>query len=175
MPDFSRESSDVAMRFHRDAEWYVASRTQDLYVFRIHANSERVVELFLRLTTHLDDLVELVITHERDAVSWRATTRFLPTVREALGRLRWPLASFGGTELSLITEDDQVTLTPLLELVIYSHQTQWRERLEAEGVFQREQLPTPLFDPRTVPWSPAPELTQALASVVERLKMEQVP
>jgi hypothetical protein len=173
MPDFNRESSEVAMRFHRDAEWYVASRVRDVHVFRVHANSERIVELFLRLTTHLDDLVELVIAHERDGVSWRATTQFLPTVREALGRLRWPLASFGGTEVSLITEDDQVTLTPWLELVIYSHQAQWREWLEVEGLFPRDQLPTPLFDPRTVPWSPAPELTQALASVVERLKMER--
>ncbi len=172
MPDFNRESSEVALRFHRDAEWYVATRMQDLHVFRVHANSERIVEVFLRLTTFLDDLVELVIRNERDATTWRAATRFLPTVREALGRLRWPLASFGGAEVSLMTEDDQITLTPLLELVIYSPHAHWRERLEAEGMFQREHMPTPLFEPLSVPWSPAPELTQALASVVERLTME---
>jgi hypothetical protein len=175
MPDFNRESSEIALRFHRDADWYIESQIQDVRVYRVYANSERVVELFLRLTTYLDDLVELVIADARDGVAWRASTRFLPTVREALGRLRWPLASFGGAEVSLITEDDQITLTPLLELVIYSRDGRWPERLDLEGIAQREQAPKPLFDPRTVPWSAAPELSQALATVVDRLTMERLP
>jgi len=175
MPDFNRESSDVARRFHRDSDWYVTSQTRDVQVYRVHANSERVVELFLRLTVYLDDLVELVITHERDGVAWRATTRFLPTVREALGRLRWPLASYGGAEVSLITDEDQITLTPLLELVIYSRHERWGARLETEGIFLRERAPKPLYNPLAVPWSPAPELSQALATVVHRLTMEPLP
>ena len=172
MPDFRRESSEVAARFHREAEWYVASTLRELHVFRVHANSERVVELFLRLSTNLDDLVELVIVHERDGLSWRGTTRFLPAVREALGRLRWPISSYGGAEISLMTEDDQITLTPYLELVIYSRNARWSERLDGEELPRRERAPSPVFDPRAVPWAPAPALSKALAAAVERLNLE---
>ncbi len=175
MPDFTNQESDIAIRFHRDSEWSVASRTGDLHMWRVHAPSERAVDLFLRLSAHLDTVVDVVIEHVRDGTSWLGALRPLPAVRDALARLRWPLASSGGVELTLVTPHDQLSLMPTLDLVIYARSDRWTALLEAEGVVPRESAPPVLFRADAVPWSHAPELSAALATAVERLAEEPRP
>jgi hypothetical protein len=172
MPDFTHQSSEVAARFRRQGEWSVAAREGALYRHRVHAISERAVELFLHLSARLDAVVDVFIDHPRDGHRWRGTMRFLPEVRETLGRLRWPLGSYGGVELTLVTPDDQVTITTALEVVIYSRTDRWASLLEAEGVAPCIAPPTPVWRPDLVGWSAAPELTAALAIVVDRLNLE---
>lgn len=172
MPDFTSQASDVAVRFHRDSEWSVAHRDGDVRVWRVHAPSERAVDLFIRLSSHLESVVDVVIEHPRDRTSWFGAARDLPEARDALGRLRWPLSTSGGVELTLVTPDDQLSLMPTLDLVIYARTDRWADLLEAEGVVPRESAPPPLWRPSMVPWSPAPELSAALSAVVERLELE---
>ncbi len=172
MPEFSSQASDVANRFHRDSDWSVASREGDLHVWRVHAPGERAVELFIRLSAQLDPVVDVAIQHPRDGTSWFGALRELQETRDALARLRWPLASNGGVELTLVTANDQVSLMPTLDLVIYARTDRWDVLLEGEGILARETAPPPLWLPSKVPWSPAPELSAALATAVERLELE---
>jgi hypothetical protein len=172
MPDFTQESSDVAVRFHRDAEWYIVSTIDDVQVLRVWANSERVVELFYRLSAQLDPVVDVVLSDRRAGCTWVGALRFLPEGREAIGRLRWPLATYGGVEGTLVNADDQLSLTPTLELVIYARHDRWRAALEGDGVMQRETPPRALWSPGTTPWGDAPELDAAIAVTVERLALE---
>ena len=174
MPDFSGQASDVAIRFHRDSEWSVATRKGNVHVWRVHAPSERAVDLFIRLSSQLDALVDVAIEHPRDGTGWFGALRVLSETRDVLARLRWPLASYGGVELTLVTADDQVSLMPTLDLVIYSHSDRWNALLEAEGIIARESAPPPLWLPSEAPVSPAPELSAALATAVERLELEPV-
>jgi len=172
MPDFTHHSSEVALRFRRQGEWFIAGRTGNLHVLRVQAISERAVELFLLLSARLHEVVGVAIDHPRDGSSWHGAMRFLPEVRETLGRLRWPLASFGGVEIALVTSEEQLTLTTSLELVIYSREDRWRTVLEAEGLEPRTSAPAPIWNPADVGWSPAPELSAALATAVARLALE---
>ena len=172
MPDFSGEASEVAIRFHRDSAWSVASRDGDVRIWRVQAPSERAVDLFLRLSSHLDAVVDVAIEHPRDGRSWFGALRELNETREALARLRWPLSSNGGVELTLVTADDQVSLMPTLDLFIYARSDRWCALLEGEGILAREIAPPPLWLPSQVPWSPAPDLSAALATAVERLELE---
>lgn len=172
MPDFTHQSSEVAARFRRQGEWSVTRREGALYVHRVHAISERAVELFLHLTARLEAVVDVFIDHPRDGLRWRGAMRFLPEVRETLGRLRWPLGTYGGVELTLVTPDDQVTITTALEVVIYSRTDRWGSLLEAEGVSPGVEVPSPVWRPDLVSWAAAPELTAALAIVVDRLNLE---
>ena len=175
MPNFTHETSEVAVRFHRENEWYVASRSGSIHVWRVRANSERAVELFHRFSAHLDPLVDLAIEHRRDGTSWSRALCALAEVRDAIGRLRWPLSSCGGVELTLVTPDDQLTLMTSLELVIYSRRDNWRARLDDEGVIARAEAPAAIWRSADVPWSPAPELTTALSALVQRLTLEPAP
>ena len=68
------------------------------------------MDLFIRLSSHLDAVVDVVIEHPRDGTKWFGAMRDLSEARDALGRLRWPLSSSGGVELTLVTPDDQVSL-----------------------------------------------------------------
>jgi len=172
MPDLGGQANEVAIRFHRDSEWSVASRNDDVWVWRVHAPGERAVELFIRLSSQLDAVVDVVIQHPRDGTSWFGALRELQETRDALARLRWPLASNGGVELTLVTANDQLSLMPAMDLVIYARSDRWSAVLEGEGIVARETAPPPLWLPGKVPWSPAPELSAALATAVERLELE---
>lgn len=171
MSEFVHITGEVAVRFQRDGEWYVAGNRGALNMWRVHANSERAVDLLHRLSAHLDPVVDVVVDDERDAEQWEGALRFLPDVREAIGRLRWPLASYGGVEITLVTPDDQLSLMPSLELFIYSRHETWASRLEAEGVRARSSAPAPVWSPMDVPPRDAPELREALLTLAERLEL----
>ncbi|MEQ1692476.1 MAG: hypothetical protein ABMA00_14400 [Gemmatimonas sp.] len=175
MPDFTHETGEVAIRFHRESEWFVASRAAELYVLRVQANSERAAELFHRLSAHLDPLVDIEIEDEREGHHWHGALRSRDDVREAIGRLRWPLASDGGVEISLVTADDQLTLMRSLELVICSRRDHWRTRLAAEGIAARASAPAAQWRSERTVWSAAPELAAALSALVDRLALERGP
>jgi len=49
----------------------------------------------------------------------------LPDVRDAVARLKVPLSTYGGVEITLFTPEDQLTLTPQIELFIYSRSDRW--------------------------------------------------
>lgn len=173
MPDFSREASDVAVRFHRATEWYTTTLVGDVHAVRAHANSERAVELFFRLSAYLDEIVDLVVIRARDGATWEGVLRFLPDVRDAVGRLRWPLAMHGGVELTLVTERDQLTLTPQLDVVIYSRSARWPALLEAEGVPSHASPARPSWNASNSAWPEAPALDTALNAMIERLTLAE--
>lgn len=172
MPDFTHETGEIAIRFHRESEWYVLERAGDVRVLRVHANGERAVEMFLHFSAHLTSPVDVFVVNHRDASSWRGDLRELAEVRDTLGRLRWPLASYGGVEVTLVTADDQLSLMPSLELVICSrHGDDWPLRLAHEGVRLRAHTPVE-WSTDQIPLTEAPELTAALTLAIQRLTLE---
>lgn len=166
--------SDVALRFHRQTEWFIHTVGSDgIETFRIRANSERAVELLHRLSAHLDSIVDVHMHHVRNGDQWQGTMKFLPEVREAIGRLRWPLAAFGGVELSVVTPMDQLSLMPTLELVVYSRVSMWTERLIAEGIQECTSFPPSVWTPVVNAGTVAPDLSLALSAIAERLGLER--
>lgn len=168
--------SDVALRFHRQTEWFIhTTRTDGIHTYRIRANSERIVELLHRLSAHVDSIVDLYVHHVRNGDRWQGMLKFLPEVREAIGRLRWPLAAFGGVELSVVTPDDQLSLLPTLELVVFSRTPNWTERLLAEGVQSCQSFPRAVWTPVVNEGTVAPDLALALSAIAERLGLDRLP
>lgn len=146
-----------------------------VHALRVHANAERAVELFYRLAAALEPIVDVAISHVRDGRSWEGVLRFLPDVRDAVGRLRWPLAMAGGVEITIYTGDDQLTLTPSLEVVIYSRSDRWLALVEAEGLSRDAAPARSVWHPGASGWGDAPELQVALESTAERLALTAVP
>lgn len=172
MSDLEYAASDVAQRFHRHSEWFIHTvDARALHTFRIRANSERVVELFHKLAAHLDSIVDVYVHHVRNGDRWEGALKFLPEIREGIGRLRWPLAAYGGVEFTVVTPTDQVTLMTTLELVIYSQTASWRERLLAEGLQRCDAFPASVWTAGVQPGTVAPELASALTTIAERLEL----
>jgi hypothetical protein len=84
--------NDEAGRFRPLSDWFVASRGAGVHVARIGTTAERAVDLMHALTVHLAPAVDVVMTDVRSGTAWQGFDVPLPDMREALGRLRFPLA-----------------------------------------------------------------------------------
>lgn len=171
MADRVDSSADVQSRFRRDTDWFVASKRSDLYVAQIGTISERAVDLLPALALHLDPAVDVVIESLRDRTIWQGRSLALPDVREVVGRLRLPLAMYGGVEIALVTPDDQLTLTPELAIVLYARTDRWFFVLEGMGLVERESVPVPVWSSSRSQLQPVEDLTLALAAAAERLSL----
>ncbi|MEP6779443.1 MAG: hypothetical protein ABJC26_06090, partial [Gemmatimonadaceae bacterium] len=70
--------------------------------------------------------------------------------------------------------DDQLTLTPELEIFIYSRTHRWRSKLLAMGLEERTTTPAAVWRPTRHDLKPAPELSDSLAAAAQRLGLEPV-
>ncbi len=175
MSPLERLQNDVTLRFQRNLDWFVLSRLDGVFVARVNANADRIVNLMHLLTAHLDPAVDMVIEDLRTNTSYTGEALALPEVRESLGRLRLPLASHGGVELSVFTGDDQLTLTPELLLVIYSRSERWPFLLDGLGLRERADMPPADWHPSRERLSPVAELTTSLEAAAQKLGLVVAP
>lgn len=170
--DISPLGSDEAGRFRPLSDWFLASRDTGVYIARIGTTAERAVDLMHALAVHLDPAVDVVMTDWRSGTEWVGFDVALPDLRDALGRLRFPLATYGGVELSVFGPDDQLSLTPEMLLVIYARSDRWYFLLDGLGLAERAEPPAAVWAPSRSRLAPSPELATALASAATRLGLQ---
>ena len=161
--------SSIWKRFRSGADGFSFVKEGDYYAAHVVANAERAVDLFHTLTQHLPPAVDLVIADKRSGSSWKGESLALPDVREAVARLKVPLAAHGGVELAVFSTDDQLTLNPVLELFIYARTDQWLYILEGLGLEQQGLVQTKSWKLSRHQFPPAPELADAVSATAERL------
>ncbi len=167
--ELSPFDSDAAGRFRRAGDWFITSSADGVYTACIGATAERAVDLLHALAIHLDPAVDLYVADVRTRTEWVGRDLALPDVRDALGRLRFPLATYGGVELTVHTPDDQLSLTPELLLVIYARTDRWFFLLDGMGLEERAAPPQSVWSPHRTTLAPSPELAGALAAAASRL------
>ena len=159
----------VWRRFRSGADDFTFTREGDHYEARVAANTERAVDLLHALTEHLPPAVDVAIEDVRERRVWRGVDVALPDVREAIARLKVPLAVYGGVELSVYTSEDQLTLTPDLELYVYARTDRWLYILQGKGLVETLTPPPESWRLRPEELGPAPELVESLSAAAERL------
>jgi hypothetical protein len=164
--------AQIWRRFRVSADGFTFAREEDLYTAHVAANAERVVDLFYALTEQLPPAVDVVIDDLRSGRSWKGDVVALPDVRESVARLKMLLSRYGGVELSVYTEEDQLSLNPYLELFIYARSDRWLYLLEGKGLEEQ-----PLVRPKS--WKnsrqhfpAAPDLVNAVTAAAERLGLQ---
>ena len=167
--EMSPSGSDEAGRFRPLSDWFIASDIGGVFVARIGTTAERAVDLMHALSVHLDPAVDVVMTDWRSGTEWVGFNVALPDFRDALGRLRFPLATYGGVEMTVHGPDDQLSLTPELLLVIYSRSDRWYFLLDGLGLSERAVPPAAVWVPTRSKLRPSAELTAALTAVAARL------
>jgi hypothetical protein len=174
MSELASMRFDGPPRFRPHDDWFLVGEHHGVRCTQVWAVAERLVDLFHALSSHLDPAVDVVVQDRRRARTWRGALHALPDVREVIGRLRLPLAAFGGVEFTLVTPDDQLSLTPELLLVIYARTTRWSYLLDGLGLEERPVAPTPVWHPWRAVMVDAPQLTSAVDAAVTRLGLAEV-
>lgn len=170
---FRGRNPDITVwkRFRSGVDGFTFEKNGDHYEAYIGANAERVVDLFYTLSEQLPPAVDIVIEDLRSETIWKGDTIALPDVRDAIARLKVPLATYGGVEFTLYTPDDQLTLTPQLEMFIYARSDRWVYLLQGKGLEERAALADRSWRSQGWDRAPAPTLSAAIAAAAERLSL----
>jgi hypothetical protein len=83
------------------------------------------------------------------------------------------LARFGGTQVSIYTSEDQLSLNEHLELFIYSKSDKWLYLLEGRGLEEMPRVRTKSWKLKRQAFPAAPDLVNALAGAAERLGLQR--
>ena len=165
----SNNPKQADSRFRAGSEGFTFIKESDYYAAHVVVNSERAAELFHALLDELPPAVDVVIEDLRARKSWKGEQVALPDVREAIARLKVPLASHGGVEVAIYSSEDQLTLNGYLELFIYARTDRWLYLLLGKGLEEQRRVRTRSWKFKPEDFPPAPELQDSIASAVERL------
>lgn len=163
--------TSLRSRFYRGGDGFTFIKEEDHYSAHVVVNAERVVDLFHTLTEHLPPAVDVALEDVRSRRSWKGEHLALPDVREAIARLKVPLATNGGVEFSVYTTEDQLTLNGYLELFVYSRTDRWLYILEGKGLQEQKRVRTRSWKFKAEDYPPAPDLAEAVAAAAERLAL----
>jgi hypothetical protein len=73
----------------------------------------------------------------RAQLHWRGDDTALVDARDTIARIKGTLAMHAGVELTLVGADDQLTLTPNLEIFVYARTDRWLYLLQGKGLRRR--------------------------------------
>lgn len=163
--------SETALRFRSAADWFTTSELDGLFTYMIGANSERTVDLMQSLAQLFPETFSVSISALRERQSWWDNACTRAEVRDVLARLKVLLAGYGGVEFAIYTANDQITLTPEVQLIIYSYSEKWRHLLLDMGLEEKAETPAPVWCVSRDSLVPAPELSDSLMLAVRRLAL----
>lgn len=168
-------------RFRPGEDWFVhtvldslAPGDAPIHRVVVGTNAERVLDTLHAMCVYLDPAVDVAVSDRRSGARWEGALLALPDVRETVGRLRLPLASYGGVELSVYTGDDQLTLTAELLLVVHARTDRWTFLLDELGFVERADIPRPTWRLADGALRPANALFESLVAAANRLGLQEV-
>lgn len=173
MTELASLAQSEGARFRSGDDWFVVERSGALVTLRVGAGAERIVDLWHALTMYLAPAVDVYMADVRSGQIWSGALCALPDVREAIGRLRLTLAAYGGVEVSVYTDTDQLTLTPELALIVYSRTDRWAFLLDSMGLIERAAPPAPTWRPTRAALRPEAQLSQAVEAAAQRMRLRE--
>lgn len=159
----------VWRRFRSGIDGFTFAKENGYYAAQVVANAERVVDLFHALSEQLPPAVDVAVEDVRSGLGWVGEGVALPDVRDAVARLRVPLATYGGVELAVYSAEDQLTLSRYLELFVYGRTDQWLYILQGKGLEETTTLRVRRWKRGPESFPPAPAITEAVATAADRL------
>ncbi|HEV8411582.1 MAG TPA: hypothetical protein VGQ30_13810 [Gemmatimonadaceae bacterium] len=163
---------NLSARFRPVADVFAMRREGDVYVAEVRASPERAVELFHELSEMMPEVVDLALDCVRTGRNYVGEGLHLSEVTDTIARMKVALAASGGVELSVYTAEEQLCLSPMLELWIYAKSDRWLYLLLGRGLEERATLPAREWRIRAAEFSGAPELVDAVTAAAERLTLK---
>ena len=164
--------ASISHYFRGGGDGYVFDETDGICEALIIANADRAVELFLALAEHLPPAVQVEIEDVRSGSRWQGDGLALLDARDAVARLKPLLASHAGVEFTIFGVDDQLTLTPNLDVFVYARTDRWLYLLERAGLQERPRVRGRLWRPARGAFPPAVTLSAGVRTLVTSLAMQ---
>ncbi|MBA4070580.1 MAG: hypothetical protein C0497_01905 [Gemmatimonas sp.] len=161
----------VGERFRSGEAVFSIEMRDGLFAMRIGAGMERSVELLHALAEHLPPVVDCAIDCLRSKRRFVGEGLSLPEVRESIGRLKVALVQSGGVEVAVYTAEEQLVLSPMLDLWIYSRTDRWVYLLVGEGLEEVDAVLRRGWNVGRDEWIGAPEVVAAVEKTAERLTL----
>src|SRR5262249_36139069 len=130
--------ASIWRRFRTGTDGFTFARDGEIYIARVIANAERVVDLFHALSEQLPPAIDVAMRDVRTERVWKGGHVPLPDFRDVIARLKLPISTFGGVEIAAFTSEDQLTIDEHLELFIYARTDQWLYLLLGKGLEFRD-------------------------------------
>lgn len=166
--------SSIWRHFRGDGDGFTFGERDGVSEAVVMANADRVVELFLALAEHLPPAVTVEMHDVRTGLQWRGEDLALVDARDTIARLKGSIAIHAGVELTLIGADDQLTITPNLDLFVYARTDRWLYLLQGKGLRRRPRLRTRSWRLAPGEFAQAPAMSTALREGADRLGLQRV-
>ena len=118
----------------RAGEGFVFGQRHGVHEARLVPNADRAVELFLAITEHFGPFGSFTVDDWRSGTVWHGTDLATADVRDAVARARHVLTAHAGTEISLVSDREQATLTANLNVRVYAPTDRWLYLLQGKGL-----------------------------------------
>jgi hypothetical protein len=157
--------------YHVGTDLFAFREEGGVHVAEVSAERERTVELFHALIDEMPDQVDFAIECLRTQRRFVGQGLQRVEVVEAVARLKVPLVASGGVEVSVYTNADQLSLSPLLDLWIYATSDRWLYLLLGHGFEESIELPRRTWTVARDEFTGAPEMVAAVTDAAERLTL----
>jgi hypothetical protein len=161
--------SGVWRRFRAATDGFTFTREGDIFVAHVVTNAERVLETFLVLSGHLPPVIDVALEDVRTNRLWLGEDVSLIDARETVVALKTAIAQFGGVEIAFYDREDQLTLSPHLELFSYARTDRWHYLLQGNGLEEQKAVRSRRWKQSRSGFQPSPPLSLAVAAAAERL------
>jgi hypothetical protein len=161
-------------RFRPDADLFSVRQEEGVYATEVRSSPEGAVDLFHELTEQMPGVVDLALDCLRTGRRYVGESLQRHEVTETVARLKVPLVASGGVELSVYTGDEQLCLSPMLDLWIYAKSDRWLYLLMGRGLEEATELPPRTWSVAPNEFTGAPELVDAVTQTAQRLTLKLV-
>jgi hypothetical protein len=155
--------------FRSGADGFAFGERDGLYEAQLVSNADRTVELYLAILEHFAPAVTLRLDDWRSGQRWGAEALGLTDVRDAVARVKHALAAHAGTEVSVISAQEQATLTANLEIFVFADTDRWLYLLQGKGLRRLVSLRRRSWRLQRGEFGAADAAASAIAITVERL------
>lgn len=168
-----QQEASIWRHFRGEGDGFVFTERVDVYEAHVMANADRVVELYLALVEHMPPAVTVELDDYRSGLRWRGNDLALVDARDAVARLKGAIAMYAGLEYTMFGTDDQLSITPNLDIFVYSRSDRWLYLLQGKGLRRLRRVRARSWRLSRGEFASAPAMSAAVRDAAERLGLEE--
>lgn len=175
---FIRGDHPEAVIWHRlrpTIDGFVFGRRDGWFEAQLMPSADRTLDLLLAMLEHFPPAVRVHLDDWRSNRQWEDSDLATLDVRDAVARARQGLSTYAGVELSVMSGDEQITLSGNLELFVHARTDRWLYLLQGKGLRRVGTLRSRSWRLSRREFGASEATEAAVRLIVERLQLREGP